>query len=1026
MCLSGPGACPPDSKERELTMRITSPNILRTIAVLSLAAFAAFPSPAQLGGGSIIGFVHDPSGAAVPAVHVTARNQDTNEQRAVTTNGEGYYEFPLLTAGRYQVTVEATGFKKVEGEIFTLNTGTRPRIDLTLVLGDVSEKIDVDATAPQINTSTTDLGVVITRERVDELPLNGRNFQELVGLQAGVNVAPSSSAGARGGISFHGSSALGTSFLMDGVDMSFGEVNGAASMQSAGGGGTLLNTISVEALQEFKSTSSAASAEYGRSGGGVLNVTTRSGSNRFHGALFEFFRNDKLNAADFFSNANRIAKSTLRFNQFGGNIGGPIRRDKLFFFFNYEGAAVRRQALVSGNVPTPALLNQLAPAIRSTMELVMPTTFVPTNNPLIGFHTRSDNASNDEHTFLTRVDWLVSSRQRLAVRDSYNDQKYTTPNLQPKFPTAYPLKLNNAVIEHTLNLGAATLNELRIGFNRVDLYRQPLGYQQIPAYITVQGISASFSNFIHFLPTTYSLSDNFTMIRGRHSIKMGLDQREVRSVRYQGGPPSYAYTTTTDIINQNPATVGLSFTTSKGLHTLNMGYYIQDEWRPRPKLQINAGLRYEYSPPFRGGFNVSSSNPYGTYNAPKAPMFAADRNDFGPRLGIVWTPVTGTVIRTGGSISYLMPQAIHFYDMAYISPLLSGVSSFSTTDVPASFLVYPNAIGFQTLIQNNPALLPASIKLSRSVADFNRRDTYVGSWNLTLQRQVTKTLSFQAAYAGHRTVKLISVRPLNLVDPATGQRPVPSLGQINFEENAANISYHSMQLSANQRLWKGLNFDAYFTMASARGYYTPDDTITFTGSGLQDPLNIAGSSGTVEGTIKRNFRMVFSYAIPGGNNLNNRVLKTLLGGWTFRSIIGDRSGIPINITSGSDFVGNGRSAGQRPDVVAGINPYVENHNTLTWLTASAFSTAALKAQKKFGNLGFYALTGPSAFTMDSGLHKSIMLNEKQRLTIRLEAFNPLNHTLLNNPNTTLNSANFGLITSAQSPRLFQVALKYAF
>ena len=214
--------------------------------------------------------------------------------------------------------------------MFTLNTGTRPRVDLALEIGNVSETVEVDATAPQINTTTSDLGVVMTRARVDELPLNGRNFQELVGLQAGVAVGPSSSAGSRGGISFHGSSALGTNFLLDGVDMSFGEVNGAASLQSAGGGGTLLNTISVEAIQEFKSTASAASAEYGRAGGGVLNVTTRSGSNVWHGGLFDFFRNDKLNAADFFSNLNRIKKATLRFNQFGANVGGPIRRDKLF------------------------------------------------------------------------------------------------------------------------------------------------------------------------------------------------------------------------------------------------------------------------------------------------------------------------------------------------------------------------------------------------------------------------------------------------------------------------------------------------------------------------------------------------------------------------------------------------------------------------------------------------------------------------------------------------------------------------
>jgi len=805
--------------------------------------------------------------------------------------------------------------------------------------------------------------------------------------------------------------------------MSFGEVNGAASFQSAGGGGTLINTVSVEAIQEFKSTASASSAEYGRAGGGVLNITTRSGSNDYHGTLFEFFRNDKLNANDFFSKKNGLEKSPLRWNQFGGNLGGPLKRDKVFFFFNYEGAKVRRQSQVTGNVPTPALLAQLAPELRSTLEMMMPEVTNATTNPLIGQHVRNDRSTNDEQTFLTRVDVLLG-QQRLAVRHSYNDQDYTTPSISRTMPTTYPMRYQNAVVEHTMNLGATKLNELRLGFNRVDLFRNPAGFEKIPAYITVQGISASMSNFIHFLPTTYSLADNFTILAGRHSIKMGVDLREVRSVRFQGGPPGYSYTTTADAIAQKPQSVTLSFTTSKGLRTVNTGFYVQDDWRLTDKLQVNLGVRYEYSPPMKGGFNVASSDPFGAYNAAQAPMFAADRNDFGPRVGLVWTPREKTVVRVGGAVSYVMPQAIHYYDMAFISPKLSGVSSFAAADVPASYLVYPNAIAFQTLIQNNPDLLPPTMKLSRSVADYNRRDTYVGMWNVAVQRQMTRTLALQAAYVGQRTVKLISVRPLNLVTPGTTARPVPSLGQVNFEENAATISYHSLELSASQKLWHGLNYDAYFTQADGRGYYTPDDTITFTGSGLQDPLNIAGSNGPLQGLSKRTFRNVFSYQLGDEKRWTHPVLRAALGGWTLRWIMGWRSGLPLNVVSGVDAVGNGRSAGQRPDVVA--DAYIRSHETQVWLNPAAFSVTAVKAEKRFGNLGYYALRGPSAFTMDSGLHKTFQVREGQRLTVRLEAFNTLNHTTLGNPNTTLNSATFGTITSAGTQRLYQVALKYVF
>ena len=229
---------------------------------------------------------------------------------------------------------------------------------------------------------------------------------------------------------------------------------------SRDGGGGVINTISVDAIQEFKSTANASSAEYGRAGAGVVTVTTRSGTNNFHGGLFEYFQNDKLNANAFFANKNGTGKTGVHYNQFGGNLGGPIKHDKLFFFFNYEGAQVRRLQYVTGNVPTAALLNQLSPALRQTLSMMMPAPNLPSLNPLIGIHARNDRSSNSENTYLTKVDWLLSSRQRLAVRHSYNHQTTRTPNLQPTMPTIFPLRLHNVSVEHTFNVGPAALNEL--------------------------------------------------------------------------------------------------------------------------------------------------------------------------------------------------------------------------------------------------------------------------------------------------------------------------------------------------------------------------------------------------------------------------------------------------------------------------------------------------------------------------------------------------------------------------------------
>jgi hypothetical protein len=226
----------------------------------------------------------------------------------------------------------------------------------------------------------------------------------------------------------------------------------------------------------------------------------------------------------------------------------------------------------------------------------------------------------------------------------------------------------------------------------------------------------------------------------------------------------------------------------------------------------------------------------------------------------------------------------------------------------------------------------------------------------------------------------------------------------------------------NQRLRHRLNYDAYFTWSKTLGYYTPDDTITFTGSKLPDPLNIAASNGPVGGSAGKVYKNVFSYALPG-SRIRQSVLRAFAGGWTLRGILGWRSGIPFNVTSGSDLAGNGRSSEQRPDAVYGIDPYLEDHATQNWLNPAAFSVTAVRAQKRFGNLGYNAVIGPSAFTMDAGLHKTFAVRGHQKLTVRIESFNTLNHTLFANPTAAVNNANFGKSMSARAPRAYQLALK---
>ncbi|MGC8794831.1 MAG: hypothetical protein ACP5U2_15740 [Bryobacteraceae bacterium] len=310
--------------------------------------------------------------------------------------------------------------------------------------------------------------------------------------------------------------------------------------------------------------------------------------------------------------------------------------------------------------------------------------------------------------------------------------------------------------------------------------------------------------------------------------------------------------------------------------------------------------------------------------------------------------------------------------------------------------------------------------------DFNRRDSYGGQWNLSLQGAVTRTLALQASYVGTRNVKLSSPRNVNLFMPALGRRPRPDMGDVNFMENAANISYHGLQISANQRLSRGLSFDAYYTFAKATAYYCPHGTITFTLSQLQDPYDIAGSRGVKDGDIRHRFVSTFSYRIPTGPLSRIRWPNALLGGWTAQGIVQRRSGLPVNVLAETQLVQNGRADGQRPDWVWGVDPYIRDAKALLWLNRAAFDNATPRAQGRFGNLGYNVFRSPWGFSFDAGLHKRIPLGEARRLTFRFEMFNALNHKVLGSPENSLSNPNFGLITSASAGRNIQVALKYQF
>jgi len=1004
---------------------------------------------AQISGGAIVGTVSDPSGAAIVKASVAAANTGTGVVNETVTSAGGRYEFPLLPAGRYMLTVKATGFETATSDEITLHAGTDMKFDFNMVVGQLSESVKVEATAPLVNSTNTELGVVIESGKIRELPLNGRDFTKLLSLQPGWNIGTYS--GSRGGVEINGTPGLGNNWLMDGVDMSFGENNGVG-IGAVGGSGTTINTISIEAIEEFKSTSGAFEAEYGHSTGGVVNLTTRSGTNQFHGTAWEFFRNDKLDANNFFSNAAGRPKPPLRFNQFGANLGGPIWPNRIFFFFNYEGAKVRRLRQITGNVPTPLMLSQVTNPILEADLAKLPTSCTPTSNPLLCFHSRDDQSRDDEYTTLSRLDGNFRNNH-LSFRLAYNQQTVTNPQLRQDIRQYLPVPVKNFTISDTFNISPTILNEARFGYNHYPIARHlqsinPADNTTVPGCCTVtaqpRGIVAPGISFftldLLFADTpTSSFLDNFTWIRGAHTLKAGFEMRDVTGKRIQYGQGAREfYNSLDDLIHDkiyqleldfgNPGTEEYKLWTYAG--------YVQDAWKISRRLQVNIGVRYEYYTQLKGPVGLAQRNPFGPLSPAGTQLWSSRPHNFAPRAGLVYDLFGDgkTVFRAGAAISYLPPQPFNYYDLAWLSYKDPGgnvvaVPAFpvvNVTDLPASVqpVSYPFPDAFLQLVRTDPSKAPPGLAAGRSVADPEGKDEHVEMWNASLQRQVARTLAVQVSYVGNRALNLYTTRPINYVDPATGSRPVPSIGPITYREDAGSSWYNALQISVDKRFGHGYQINGYYTWSKAMQYHGAE---TLGDNWSQDPNNFAASIGPNQGAVGQRVTIVHSYQIPNAALIQKSTLaRAVLGGWTLDGIFSARAGDALNITLGTDVVGNGLGGTQRPDRVAGISQYLSTSNPLLWLNPAAYDAATPKAQKRFGNLGFNTAVGPGQFTWDLGIHKEFAIRESHRITFRFEMFNWMNHTIFSDPITTLSDPNFGRITGSSGERNIQLGLKYTF
>jgi len=1028
---------------------------------------------AQTHHASLRGTIYDPNRAAIRGARVSVTNTATGDVRTTNTDNNGEYAISSLPAGEYQVEVEVSNFEKLVRKIELL-VNQDQRLDVTLEIGPPSVPEVESIYSAELKKDSASLGTVVDNRPITGLPLDGRNFYELSLLVPGaVPPAPGSAGSVRGDFAFsvNGAREDANNFLLDGVYNVDPKLN------------TFGVRPSVDAIKEFEMLTSTYDASFGRNPGAQVNVILNSGSNLLHGSLFEFHRNAALDARNFFAPASESKPKYLR-NQFGGSLGGPISRNRTFFFADYEGTRSREGITRVTNVPTAQeragnfsqslfgsgiipdfSINPVGRAIAALYPL--PNRNVPLQNFVSSPTQRDDNDSFD-----ARVDHNLSSGSLLTFRYSFGDRNLFEPftgpsfSLVPGFGDTVHRRSQNAMIAWTYVLTPKLVNESRAAFSRVaasvkqeaSVLNSQVGLPTISprardaglSFITITGFSPlgdEGNNPQNSVTNVYQFLDNASYIHGNHFFKFGVDlrfsqQNAFRDVESRGRLQFSPFAQITgnalaDLL------LGFPFLTSvarvdnpQQIRTHSYNFFINDSYRATPRLTLNAGLRYEYnSPPVDAKdhanvYDVATRSlvRVGTNGVPRS-GFEPDRNNFAPRVGFAWTigHDEATVVRGGYGVYYDQSPLAPAEALYFNSPFFDNNIFFSLPGLPL------------TLNDPFPSFFPFPLPDSALAIQRDLRTGYMQHWNFNVERQLGSRSVLEIAYVGSKGTKLLTARDINQPQPSVlppglpfVPRPDPRFDDIDLLESRANSNYNALQARFQRRLARGFSALASYTWSKSI-----DDASNFFSSAgdpnfPQNSYNVAAERGRSNFDVSHRLSVSYSYALPFGKGrqylAEDGWVSTVLSGWETYGIVTLQSGRPFTVAllSEIDNSGTGRSilgfgANDRPNLVG--KPELSNPGTLQWFNTAAF---AFPPRGTFGNAGRNILTGPGFQNVNASLVKNTALTERVKLQFRAEAFNLFNHPNFNLPDNFLGSPTFGRITSARDPRHIQFGLKLLF
>jgi hypothetical protein len=760
--------------------------------------------------------------------------------------------------------------------------------------------------------------------------------------------------------------------------------------------------VSLDSIAEFRVNSAAYTAETGAAGGAQINVVSKTGSNNFHGSAFEFLRNNVLDSRSPFDPSDI---PPFRLNQFGASFGGPLIKDKAFFFANYEGLRQDLSNTVIGSVPNAAVRAQII----ATSPVLKPLVdgYPRGQTPLDAFTdqlTVQARNTTREDSGMFRFDYRFSDQSTAYLR--YNIDNAYIDNPQDALGTrnVIPHIPQNLVLQFQHVFSPTTINESRFGLNRADYHNWTYGTS--PIGVSSQYFDSSNANSLDSeIGTTFSYIDNLTLVRGRNTLKFGVEIRRIR-LNNSGNTirsSSIDFATLDDFIHNRPDNI--TILEGEGIRgdrrTFFMGY-AQDDLKLTPTLTLNLGLRYEFytvAHEILDRAAVVDIAGCGGFCPKGTPFYDPNPRDFGPRAGLAWAPAMfhgKTVIRSGFGIYYGANQNDDFSD-----PMESAVPrySISSTDVPN--LAYPI----------DPFVQPQFALYSPKAIDRHRKDLSYENWSFAIEQQLPRSFTGQLAYVGSEGHHLFDRYQINLINPLTGKRPLAQFSQFGFKSNDGNNNFNALQLSLQRRFVGGFLWQTQYMWSH----------------GIADASIGAGESVTIQNMscracdrsdapfdIRHTMTSNAIYQLPfgpGRRYLNGHdVASRLLGGWELSGLATASSGRPVNITikRSASQLPDGNTGSQRPNLVPGVPIYAAHQSIYDWFNPAAFSAPA---KGTWGNLGRNIARGPGYYEIDAALQKRFQMTERFALNFRAEAFNLFNHPIYASPSGNLSSSSFGQINS---------------